>query len=462
MAVKLRDILHIDATVDKEELKATLARALVHLMTEKPDNQLEEAVDEMQTVLRVLAELNEEELTYLSYTSYCKFCHSMPLIHRRVLGVSDVELQRREAADESKWEVVCLKCLRRRAEVSALPLSGTFPDVTVWKGVTTSDIVAVEKHYVPKEFVNKMWENPSFGVNVSEVGIQIPVFQKVDVQKLWDWYEQPERTKEELDELMAGLGYGQKKDRPKSFYKKGKVHLPFKLAWGNFYRGELYWQFTLAEGMQFPTEVLELLLLLKDIFQTWPLTNGSRTDFWRATLAFVGRKSMWTGLHADFAGAINVAFQLGGVLIFGKILAVWLFISPIVWVEPGLRAQLEAFFTEDMKCMGGPSMWNKVPLDRKSFAKLQQRLGDVDGQKKLAYVIEQKHGDIVHVLPGHSHFVYNVSPNVKFAFDYMDFRKADVYTEVWQKLHTQLAESNANDYIGGEVEIARMCFELLR
>jgi hypothetical protein len=459
----LRDILRIDASWNNEALKANVVGAFIHLLSEAPDKRLEEALEEMSEVQKKLADCTEDELRELTYTHHCIGCSSIPLIYRRILNVDEKELKRREKNDDVKWEVVCLKCLRRRADLSHLSLSNLIPDGDAWKDFSDGDVSAIRKHYVDEKFDYSKWKQPSFSVNVSEAGIAIPVLTCTDVENLWKWNEDPSRTEEELNEVIGGLlGKKDKRTIRKGYTPSGKFKYTFQRCWNLFMKGHLYWQFTLDEGMDYPPHILRLLLALKEAFNTWPLTVGNRTDFWRATLALVGTIGRWTGFHVDYAGAINIAFQLGGIFLLGKTLAVWFFVAPQVWVEPNLKAALEDFFQKDLNCKGGIPQWKGMKFTRSSFAKLQERLGDRDGGKKLAYVIEQKHGDIVQVQPGHGHFVLNEYPNVKFAFDYFDLNKSDVYVEVWQKIHTLLAESNADDYIGGEVELGNSCLKLLR
>ena len=438
--------------------------ALIHLLSESPERRLEEALEEISKVQQVLADCTEEERAELEFLRNCKFCNSLPLVYKRIQNVDEDELRRREENDEMKWEVACLKCLRRRKDLSDLSLSDSIPDGQAWKDLDDTVVSAIRQCYVEKESdLSQCWVQPSYIVNVLQAGLEIPVITTTDVQNLWKWNESPDRKKAELDEVIILLMREKDKDSIAKGYKKsGEFKYTSKLCFELFNKGKLYWQFTLEEGMVYPPHVHKLLLALKEIFTTWPFTVGNRTDFWRASLALLGNIGMYTGFHVDYAGAVNVAFQLGGIFSPGKILAVWFFIAPQVWVEPNLKAELENFFKKDMKCKGGIPQWKWVKLSRVTFAKLQARLGDEHGQKKLAYVIEQKHGDIVQVQPGHGHFVLNEYPNIKFAFDYFDYMKAEVYVEVWQRIHTLLAESNADDYIGGELEIGSSCIKLLR
>jgi hypothetical protein len=256
------------------------------------------------------------------------------------------------------------------------------------------------------------------------------------------------------------------KDEIKKSFDNGRFIRNFEVIWKRFKETDFYFQFTLKEDMKMSEQYKDLLLALKKIFTTFPFTLGSRTDFWRGTLVLIGRYPFFTGFHVDWAEAINIALQLGGILDLKKVLAIWYFLNPLIFKVESLFRIVCGWFKAEFNIQN-VAKWKEARFTMPVFQRLQKALSEAQlppgvAADSLAFIVEQRHGDIVHVEPGFGHFVENVQPNIKFAFDFLDFRKSKLYVDVWHNIHPKLGTSNAKDYIGGENEICRMCLNLLK
>lgn len=124
-----------------------------------------------------------------------------------------------------------------------------------------------------------------------------------------------------------------------------------------------------------------------------------------------------TGLHIDPAGALNVAAPYGREH-RDVVLAVWLFISPLVFANEVLTGKLlHAVFEGTAYAAAQPSLqlytlFNKLEFTPQLMEKVKVVLGST-----YAFVVEQKAGQVVIVLPGWAHVVYNKYKCTKVAVE---------------------------------------------
>jgi hypothetical protein len=74
----------------------------------------------------------------------------------------------------------------------------------------------------------------------------------------------------------------------------------------------------------------------------------------------------------------------------------------------------------------------KPSLSTSRLKDLVQDLNSQNGGEGAAVKFEQKPGELVHVPPGWAHYVKNLRPCVKFAFDFYNPAHFPVYVRVWK------------------------------
>ena len=149
---------------------------------------------------------------------------------------------------------------------------------------------------------------------------------------------------------------------------------------------------------------MQLVMLLRSCLRLtwWPRNNF--TNFYTTSVMFVGALRTGTGLHVDRTQAVNLALAISGQ--YG-VLAIWLFVSPVVTAELDKLLRTDAFkkrFPNGLKNSG-------VLLSEDDMRFIVEKF---PGQ---AFIVEQCAGVCVLVPPGWIHAVFNKQSCLKLAFD---------------------------------------------
>jgi hypothetical protein len=142
-----------------------------------------------------------------------------------------------------------------------------------------------------------------------------------------------------------------------------------------------------------------------------------------------GGEGHGTGLHIDWARAVNLAIEVlvGGAAASGAAVALWLFIPPTQAALAAVSMYLEARNKVglDLPPLFSPrakkiSMRGTVATPEKlTEAEMRAMAGDPALRAVGVYVLEQKSGEVVQVEPGWMHAVVNLRACIKIATDFV-------------------------------------------
>lgn len=426
-----------------------LCQAAISLLCGRPGViDKSSALENLDTAVQNMKDLGEDDPRAVIYDPhavlFCHSCQAIPAVVKLIDG------------QDGEWKTHCLKCYLRfpnptmddvflNCPMDAAKCREAIQQAHVTLPTTTMDTVPRQQSILPF--------------------IDCNIMSREDVLAMLAWLESPGRTTEECKEFLQEI----MKKEPSNIQLKtlNPVALWGVLS-GKVLKAEThkYLQFTLRETMQLPKQVKDLIMYLSDIFTKYPYLLGHDTDIWRATLVLIGLISTFTNFHIDWASAFNIAFYLlvdasghaidlpdeGDRSYLDLVLAEWYFVSPVLLKDDCMRGLVEEWMRAEMGVQLGVRdiKSGNIRCTKAKFLKLQEAVGDPDGLKRLAFVVEQRHGDVVFVQAGYMHHVVNVNSCVKFAFDVFDYSRAADYVDVWQRLHVLIGTNNAPDYVSGE------------
>ncbi|KAL0029489.1 hypothetical protein WJX77_011364 [Trebouxia sp. C0004] len=207
----------------------------------------------------------------------------------------------------------------------------------------------------------------------------------------------------------------------------------------------------------------------------WCYATGiNLQDPWRGTLVLLGIEGTGTDLRVDWSEAENLALAFEKVKP-GTILAVWTFFHPAILHHVNAFVQGLQKATGKKRLAGDPtaSATGKDGLgySGKGHIRLcQRRVQDLradlahhgllydDMGIDMVPIIEQRHGDIVHVPAGHMHQVENMAGCVKMAWDKYVVAHLDRYALSWRYITNQIR--GRPDYMGASVVVKNAILEL--
>ena len=182
-------------------------------------------------------------------------------------------------------------------------------------------------------------------------------------------------------------------------------------------------------------------------------------DVGLSTLIILGGVGTGTGFHLDWTEACNVAFSVGTHVAPGTVLAVWVFINPLMlevadaWVKAIVPTKRKRDIAVQEPCwpdgFASPAN-NRVHLKGevlKTFNEYMQKEGDKRNIVNPVVVVEQGSGQMVHVPAGWAHQVTNFSPNLKVAWDFYDANNMHKYVQLQSLASKYFQGSMAKDYM---------------
>ena len=154
-----------------------------------------------------------------------------------------------------------------------------------------------------------------------------------------------------------------------------------------------------------------------------------------------------------------------------EVLALWYFFDPLIvqptsmWVHQLQRAPAKHRQAGDppLGDSGARGLLDGVTLTLKRMADLRQHLDSLGllydaSLKDRMPVVEQRHGQMVHVPAGYMHQVVNVKACTKIAFDIYKRANLARYAMSWQYVTSQIAR--APDYRGAAVIVKKAIHDL--
>lgn len=187
-------------------------------------------------------------------------------------------------------------------------------------------------------------------------------------------------------------------------------------------------------------------------------------DVGSSTLIILGGKDRGTGFHLDWTQACNVAFAVGADVAADTVLAVWVFINPLVLHLADAWVKLHVLTRKRVR--GRFNMVPRWPEGFASSADHRVHLIGADLDSFLAYmrglegvvnpvvVVEQKAGQMVCVPAGWAHQVTNQATCLKVAWDYYDAVHLHNYVQLQQLASTYFKASMSHDYMSVNMIIA--------